>query len=210
MKIYVVSNGIQDTADQLVEQLSRITPQDSKASPVIVVDDRYNLHLGSENYAPLANTSYHLSDFFHDRGGIAGGAMMVDTHQIATKLNGLGTDWVLFEFGQNDKGSCFDFVRKLARYNYITPTLRAKNVIFSVPSIDLGLFAKEINESFNNLPASPISVAQSGQIRMLLISTKIERVFLGLPLLSVPLIRLKRLLMFIYRRLAKASLGQSL
>ncbi|MBN0203662.1 hypothetical protein JTL45_34350, partial [Pseudomonas aeruginosa] len=111
---------------------------------------------------------------------------------------------VLFEFGQNDQATCLDFVRKLARYNYMTPTLRTKSVVFSVPGMFLAFFAKTLNESFNNLPASPIAVAQSGQVGMLLLSTKIERVFVSLPLLSAPLIRLNRLMMFIYRRFMSA------
>ncbi|KKJ94254.1 hypothetical protein PK34_18925 [Stutzerimonas stutzeri] len=200
MKIYVVSNGVQDTANQLVKQLAKITLQDSKASPVIVVDDRYNLDQVSEGDASVANTSYRLDDFLHDKGSIADGVMMVDANQIATKLNELGTEWVLFEFGQNDKATCFDFVRKLARYNFMTPTLRDRSVVFSVPSIYLGHFASAINESFNNLPAGPLAVDQSGQVGMLLMSIRIERVFVSLPLLSAPLIRMNRLVMFVYRR----------
>ncbi|GAD64471.1 hypothetical protein [Aquipseudomonas alcaligenes] len=204
MKIYVVSNGGQATADQLVKQLSRITLQHGKASPVIVVDDRYNLDQVLMDDAPVANTSYHLDDFLHDKGSIADGVMMVDANQIATKLRALTAEWVLFEFGQNDQATCLDFVRKLARYNYMTPTLRTKSVVFSVPSMYLAFFARTLNESFNSLPSSPIAVAQSGQVGMLLLSTKIERVFVSLPLLSAPLIRLNRLMMFIYRRFMSA------
>ncbi|PBY99096.1 hypothetical protein CJT42_32925, partial [Pseudomonas aeruginosa] len=70
--------------------------------------------------------------------------------------------------------------------------------------IYLAFFARMLNEAFNNLPIGPIAVAQSGQVGMLMMSTKIERVFVSLPLLSAPLIRLNRLVMFVYRRFVKA------
>lgn len=200
MKIYVASNAAGGTSNLLVKQLARIALQPGRASPVIVVDDRYNLDQVSKGDAPVAHTSYHLDDFLHDKGSIADGVMLVDANQIATKLNALATKWVLFEFGQNDHATCLDFVRKLARYNYMTPMLRQKNVVFSVPCMYLVVFAQTLNEVFNNLPSSPMAVAQSGQIGMLFLSTKVERIFVSLPLLFAPLIRLNRFLIFIYKR----------
>ncbi|HCF9865404.1 TPA: hypothetical protein NI798_005741 [Pseudomonas aeruginosa] len=205
MKIYVASNGFNDTADQLVKQLARIQLQDSKATPVVVVDERYNLGHALVEDADVPSTAFNLDDFLHEKGSIADGVMLVDANQIATKLFGLDSEWVVFEFGQNDQQTCIDFVRKLARYNYMTPTLRNKNVVFSVSSMYLAYFARTLNESFNNLPVGDLAVAKSGQVGMLMMSTKIERVFVGLPLLTAPLIRLNRLLMFIYGRFVKSA-----
>ncbi len=205
MKIYVVSNGAQDTTGQLVKQLARITLQDSsKATPVIVVDDRYNLTQRSHDDAAVDNNSFHLNDFLHEEGSNANGIMSVNANKIATKLSALTTDWAVFEVGQNDQQTCLDFFRKLAHYNYITPTLRHKNVVFSVPSIYLTFFAQTLNHSFNNLPTGQLAVMQSGQVKMLILSTDIERVFVSFPLLLAPFIRLNRLAMFIYRRFVKA------
>lgn len=205
MKIYVVSNGAQDTTDNLVKQLARITLQDSsKATPVIVVDDRYNLTQVSQNDVPVDHSSFHLNDFLHDNGSIADGVMLVNANQIATKLNALAPDWAVFEFGQNDQQTCLDFFRKLARYNYMTPALRHKSVVFSVPSMYLTFFAQTLNQAFNNLPTGQFKVAQSGQVGMLMSSIWIERVFVSRSLLLAPLIRLSRLAMFIYRRFVKA------
>ncbi|OOV93603.1 hypothetical protein [Pseudomonas sp. MF4836] len=206
MKIYVVSNGAQDTTDHLVKQLASITLQDStKATPVIVVEDRYNLTQVSQNDAPVDHSSFHLNDFLLEKGSIANGVMLVDANQIATKLNALATDWAVFECGQNDQQTCIDFFRKLARYNYITPTLRHKSVVFSVPSMYLAFFAQTLNQAFNNLPAGQLVVAQSDQVRMLMLSTDIERVFVSFPLLWAPFIRLNRLAMFIYKRFVQAG-----
>lgn len=205
MKIYVVSNGVQDTTGHLVKQLSRITMQDSsKATPVIVVDDRYNLTQISHDDTAAESSSFHLNDFLHEKGSSADGEISVNANKIATKLSALTTDWVVFEFGQNDQQTCLDFFRKLARYNYITPMLRHKNVVFLVPSIYLAFFAQSLNHSFNNLPTGQLAVAQSGQVKMLILSTDIERVFVSFPLLLAPFIRLNRLAMFIYRRFVKA------
>ncbi|MBB6343226.1 hypothetical protein HNP49_003424 [Pseudomonas fluvialis] len=205
MRIYVASNDFSDTADQLVKQLARINLQTTKATPVAVVDERYELSQALVKDADIPNTAFHLDDFLHEKGSVADGVMLVDANQIATKLSSLDTEWVLFEFGQNDQQTCIDFVRKLARYNYMTPTLRDTCVIFSVPSMYLGYFARTLNESFNNLAVGDLAVAKSGQVGMLMLSTKVERVFVGLPLLTAPLIRLNRLLMFVYDRFVKSA-----
>lgn len=205
MNIYVVSNGVQGTTDQLIKQLARITLQvSSKATPVIVVDDCYNLTQVSQDDAPVDHRAFHLNEFLHDNGRIADGVMLVDANRIATKLSALAPDWVMFEHGQNDQQTSLDFFRKLARYNYVAPTLRHKNVVFSVPSLYLAFFAQTLNQAFNNLPVGQLAVAQSGHVRMMMLSTDIERVFFSVPLLLTPLIRLSRLVMFIYRRFVKA------
>lgn len=203
MKIYVASNDFNNTSDQLVKQLARINLQATKATPVVVIDERYNLDRALVEDAAVPNSAFHLDDFPHEKGSIDDGMMLVDANQIATKLSALDSEWVVFEFGQNDQQTCLDFIRKLARYNYMTPTLRNKNVVFSVPSMYLAYFARTINESFNNLPVGALAVAKSGQVEMLMLSTKIERTFVSLPLLYAPLIRLNRLMMFIYRRFVK-------
>lgn len=202
MNIYVVSHSGQNVADrQLIEQLSRITFERKKATPVIVVDDRYNLDQIGHQQELVDHTHFHLDDFLHDKGSNADGVMVVDINKISKQLNKPITHWVLFEFGQNDQATCLDFVQKLARYSYMTPSLRNKNIVFSVPSMYLVLFARMLNESFNNLPCSPIAVAQSGKVGMLFMSTNIEKVLM--PLWSGPMLRLNRLLMFIYQRFVK-------
>lgn len=204
MKIFVASNGFDETPGQLVAQLARIDVKPGKATPVVVVDERYTIKQALTDGAEPACAAFHLDDFLHEKGSIADGVMVVDTNQIATKLKGLNSEWVVFEFGQNDQQTCLDFVRKVSRYNYMNPSMRGRNVVFSVPSMYLAFFPRMLNEAFNNLPIGPIAVAQSGQVGMLMMSTKIERVFVSLPLLSAPLIRLNRLVMFVYRRFVKA------
>ncbi|MBS7556928.1 MULTISPECIES: hypothetical protein [Pseudomonas] len=201
MNIFVVSNAIEETAYLLVKQLARITLRESKTTPVIVVDDRDSLTQDALADDFISSSSFILDDFLYDKKSV----LAVDANKLATKLSGLSSEWLVFEFGQNEHETCFDFVRKLARYNFMTPTLREKNVVFAVPGLSLTELARALNESFNNLPISHLSVAQSGQVRMLLFSTKIERAFISLPLISVPLMRLRRLVMFIYRRFLKAA-----
>ena len=204
MRVYVASNCFNETPGQLVTQLARIDVQQSKATPVIVVDERYMIAKALGEDAEVLCTEFHLDDLLDEKGSIANGVMVEGTNRIATKLSTHVSDWVVFEFGQNDPQTCTDFVRKIARYNYINPSLRNKNVVFSVPSMYLAFFARTLNESFNNLPIGQLAVAQSGQVGMLMMSTKIESVFVSLPLLSTPLIHLNRLAMFIHRRFVRS------
>jgi len=199
MKIYVVSDEAYEASNFLAKQLDRIVVQPNKATPVIVVDDFYNLDQLSRSVAPVTHTIYRLSNF-EGRSANAGSVEAIDTNQIEDKLSNLTTEWVLFEFGQNDQATCIDFISKLARYNFMKPTLREKKVVFLVPEIYLAFFAKRINESFNNLPRSSMAGARSPQIGRLFISTNIERLFLNFRLLTSPLLQLIRLVKFIYRR----------
>jgi hypothetical protein len=206
VNIYVVSDSGQKTADQLlINHLSRITFEARKATPVIVVDDLFNLDQLGSNESAGEHSHFHLDDFLHEKGSIADGVMVVDANQIAKKLNNQTAPWVLFEFGQNDVATCLDFVRKLARFNYMSTSLRPKNIVFSVPSMYLGFFARSLNEAFNNLPCSPIAIQQSGHVDMLFLSTHLEKVFISLPLLTGPLRWVNRLLIFIYQRFVKAA-----
>lgn len=203
MKIYVVSDAAYDANEFLAKQLARIVVQPNKATPVIVVDNLYNLDQLSRNDAPVTYTIYRLSNY-EGSSTIPDVAETINTNQIANKLSTLTTDWVLFEFGQNDQAACIDFITKLACYNFMKPTLREKKVVFLVPEIYLAFFAKRINESFNNLPHSSMAATPSRQVGMLFISTNIERLFISFRLLTSPLLQFTRLMKFIYRRFLRA------
>ncbi len=205
MKIYIVSNGLNYTSDQFVKQLASIKLQVTKATPVVVVDERHTVDRALVEQADVPNSAFHLDNYLHEKGSIYDGVMLVDANQITSKLSALDSEWVVFEFGQNYQQTCIDFLHKLARYNYMTPTLRNKNIVFSVPSVHLDYFARTISESFNNLPVNSYSVMRSGQVGMLMISSRIESLFFSFPLLFKPLLRLKRYIVFIYRRLKKAD-----
>jgi len=205
MNIYVVSKESKETSDQLVKQLSLITLQDNKTTQVIVIDDLYSLAQETCDDTSLHSTSPHFDHFLLDEGSAVDWVMKVDTNLRATSHKTTNSQWVLFEFGQCEQKAFHDFARKLAYYNYGTPTLRSKNIAFLVPSMYLAFFAKTINESFKNLPASQFTTSQSSQVSLLMLSTRIERVFISLPLLTASFIRLKRMAMFIYRRFGNRS-----
>lgn len=179
--------------------------QPSKAFPVIVVDDRCNLDQLSIDDVPVACTSYCLESFLYARYSIEDGLVLVDVNEVANRLNTLSTEWVCFMLGQSDLATGIDFVRKLARYNYMTPKLRNKNVVFSVPEMYLAFFARTLNESFNNLPSSHTVLARSGSLRRLFLSIRIERLLLGFLVFAKPVIRVRRVLLLMYRRLRKSA-----
>lgn len=204
MIIYIASNGFNDTSEQLVKQLTCIKLQVKKTTPVVVVDERYNLDSAQVGGVDVSTETFHLEDSRQEDGSNAEGLMLVNFNRVITKLSTVDSKWIVFKFGPDQK-TYLDFVRKLARYNYVAPTLRKKNIVFLVPSAYLAYSARILNESFNNLPVGALAVAKSGQVGMMMTCSNIERVLVGLPRLSAPLIRLKRLLIFIGRRFVKAG-----
>jgi hypothetical protein len=205
VKIYVASDSLNDKPDQLVKQLARIKLRAAKTTPVIVVNERYNLDTELGEEADESNIAFHLDDFLHEKSSIADGVMLVDANQIGIKLCVLDSKWVVFEFHQNDQQPCLDFIRKLARYNYAVPTLRNKSVVFSVPSVLLAYYARIVNESFKNLPLHEPTNANSVQISYLMFSARVESAFMSLPLPTALLSWFNRLSMFIFKRYVRIT-----
>jgi hypothetical protein len=185
----------------LVAQMAQIKFEARKTVPVIVVDDRYSLAEITCELGKPEHTYFRLDDFLHDKGSNADGMMVVNENLIPTLLSGITTEWVVIEFGHNNQSTCLEFISKLARHSYMTPVLRTRNIVFSVPGMYLGFMARTINETFNNLPISKFTVAQSGKVGLLFMSSHLEKVFISMPLLTAPLARLNRALMFVYQRL---------
>lgn len=205
MNIFIVSHLSPKTERQeLIRQLSRIRCEPQKTVQVVAVDDRFNLAELPVRDRSTGVASFKLDDFFYEMGSTPDGVMRVDQNRIAQRMDAIHSHWVLIDFGQNDPNACADFILKLSRYSYMTPTLRDRNLVFSVPTIYLGTFARALNESFNNLPSNNSAFAQSGQVGMLFVSTSFEKIFTSLPLFSGVLIRLSRLAMYLYRRFMRA------
>lgn len=202
MNIYVVSDEVCGTNGLLVNQLSRIIVQPTRVTPVIVVDNLYNLERPFKDDSPVVHAAYRLSLHEGDSAG-AGSVTAICASDIANKLGTEIGDWVLFEFGQNDHATCIDFVRELARYNFMSPKLRNKNIVFLVPSIYLAYFSRVIIESFRLLPIGRPAKNRSPQIGMLFMSINIERFFISFRLLATPLLQFIRLAKFIFRRLLR-------
>lgn len=198
MKIYVVSNAVCGVSDFFVKQLAQVEVQPSKAFPVIVVDERSNLNqLSSIDDVPLVCTSFRLEDFLDYKVGGGGSEMWADVNRIANKISVLSTEWVWFDFGQNNLEGCVDFVRKLARCNYMTRILCNKSIVFSVPNMHCQYIARILNESFNILPCDR---TESDQLGMLFLSIRIERLVIRFLVFARPLIVVRRVLSFMYRR----------
>lgn len=191
MNIYVVTSDAYESNDLLIKQLARIVVQPNKATPVIVVDDLFNLDQLSRNDAPVASEVFQITDFKDINQ--AGGGEIADAKVGVTRLVMLKTEWVQFEFGHSDPETFIGLVRKLSRYNYMAPTLRKKNLVFIVPRIEIMHFSRILNESFNNISHSKYAIQESGSVNMLFRRATLERLIISLPLITPILSRLYRL-----------------
>lgn len=184
---------------ELINQLSRIHHQPKKATPIIVVGNRYNLATLPARNIPTDHSQFNLESF---RSNING---LIDPQEIARNMCSVESAWVVFNFGQHHKSVCTDFIQKLSHYNYANPGLRDRKLVFIVQDIFLSSLAQTANMSFNNLP-TPV---QAGQVRRLLMRVRVERILLSLPFLAGIMRRLRSLYLLIYRRVLKTSQGSS-
>ncbi|WP_440060900.1 hypothetical protein ACTAB0_26415 [Pseudomonas syringae] len=200
MKIFVVSHLSPTPAShELICQLSHIKHEPRKTVPVLVIDDRYNLAKLPVSDLSTDHVQFSLEDFLHENG-VSG----VVANRVARHMDTVESDWVLIDFGQHDSATCMDFIRKIARYNYLSPRLRHRNIVIMVPAMHLGIYSRTLNESFNNLPVSTTASVRSAQIGRLFMVTRLEKVLISLPLLVGVLRRARRLFLRIFRRAARS------
>lgn len=201
MNIFIVAAAQQASADRaLVDRLVGIKPEPRRNTPVIVVDEPDNLPEPSLGHVPIEHARFSLEHFGpgHPVSGLP-------CESIARHMDTVACDWVLIEFGQYAPLACIDFIVKLSRYNYLSNRLRDCNLVFSAPAMSLGVLARTLNASFNNLPADNTAVSQAGQIRRLFIIIHITRVLVSLPLPRGVLQRFHIMFRRIYRRLSGAG-----
>ncbi|WP_122387320.1 hypothetical protein [Pseudomonas syringae group genomosp. 7] len=200
MKVFVVSHSSPGTpSHQLICQLARIQHEPRKTVPILVIDDRYNLNELPVSESSTEHALFSLDDFLHDNGlsGIA-------SHRIAQHMDKVESDWVLIDFGQHDSTTCMDFIRKIARYNYLSVRLRKRNLVIMVPAMYVGIYSRTFNASFNNLPASTTASARSVQIGRLFMVIRLERVLTSIPLLAGVLRRVRHVVLRVFRRVARS------
>ena len=198
MKVFVVSHSSPGTAShQLICQLARIQHEYRKTVPILVIDDRYNLTELPVSDSSTEHALFSLEDFLHDNG-LSG----IVANRVAQHMDKVESDWILIDFGQHDSTTCMDFIRKIARYNYLSTRLRKRNLVIMVPAMHLGVYARTLNASFNNLPASTTASNRSAQIRRLFMVTRLERVLMSIPLLAGILRRIRRVVLRVFQRVA--------
>ena len=175
--------------------MARIQFERKKTVPIVVVEDRYNLAELPASQIPTDHIKFVLEDF-----QCKNITSCAEPNRIAQSLDLVETKWVLIDFGQHDQARCVDFIQKLSRYSFMSHNLRNRSLIFTVPAVSLVLFARVLNESFNNLPASGIALAQPSGVRTLFWSVHIERVLSGLLLANAARRVLQQILSFYPRR----------
>jgi len=182
------------TNQELITQLSRIQHQRGTTVPVIVVDSRNILPTLPTSHSPIDYNQFKLSNFFNSN--------CIDVNLIIEYMDSIEANWVLIDAGQHDQATCINFILKLSRYNFTSSKLRNCSLVFKAPEVSLGLLARTLNASFNNLPASGDALIQSNQIRTLLMLSYFER---ALPLPAAVLRRARKLASHVYRRFSRAA-----
>lgn len=201
MNIFIVAAAGQEPAGRaLVDRLASIKFEPRRNIPVIVVDDIGSLPEPAPGNVLIEHARFSLEQF-----GPSHRVSGLPCENIARHMDTVASDWVLVECVQYAPSACIDFIEKLARYNYLSHRLRHCNLVFSVPAISLGVLARTLNTSFNNLPTDTTAVNQAGQIRRLFIIVHIMRVLIGLPLPRGVLQRCHTIFRGVYRRLSGAS-----
>ena len=175
--------------------MSNIYYEQGNTVPVVVVDDSYNLPELSPSHVSAEHAHFNLDDF--RRSDIVSG---VEPDKVARGLDQVKTRWIVIDFGRHDHATCTDFISKLACYSYLSPALRNRSLVFSVPVVSLGIYARALNESFNNLAVSGNARARSRQIRRLLVVTHFQRALISLPIPAGVLRRAHNLVQRIYSR----------
>lgn len=165
---------------------------------MLVIDDRYNLTELPISDLPTDHVQFSLEDFLHENG-LSG----IVANSVARHMDKVESVWVLIDFGQHDSATCMDFIQKMARYNYLSPRLRNRNIVIMVPAMHLGIYSRTLNASFNNLPSITRAAARSAQIGRLLMVTRLETVLISLPMLAGVLRRMHRLFLRVFRRAAR-------
>jgi hypothetical protein len=197
VNIFIVSQLTSKSCNQnLISHISSIQLECKKTVPIVVVEDTYNLSELPSSQRPVDHTRFVLRDFQYNV--VANG---VEPNKMAQVLSRVETSWVMIDFGQHDQATCVDFIQALSRYCYTNSNLRNRSLIFTVQAAFLVLFARTCNESFNNLPASGIALAQSSGTSSLFRSIRIERLLARL-LLASAVRRIRQYLLQILRRFA--------
>lgn len=201
MKIFIVSHmNPRAGSHELISQLSCIHSERHQAVPIVVVEDRYNLAELKVSGLPTDHTQFELEDFRHV--SINSGT---EPNKIAQKMNKIESNWVLVDFGLHDQTTCTDFISELARYNYTNPRLRNRGLIFIVSAVSINIFARAVNECFNNLPASSTPLNDTRKTSTLLLITHIELILIRMPLLAGTLRLIHNSVVRFYRRVVRAT-----
>ncbi len=193
MNIFIISQlDPKPSGQELISLMSCINLEQGTRVPVVVVDDRFNLRDFSGS-GPAEHAQFKLEEFQSDSISSS-----VEPNKVAERMDSIDSRWVLIDFGRHDHETCTDFILKLSRYSYLNSKLRNCSIIFSVPVVTLGMYARALNESFNNLSISNSALADSSQIRKLIMVIHFERVLASLPMPRNILRRIRQIFQRIY------------
>ncbi len=202
MKVFLISQeAALDKHSQLAAFLSQVELQPSLLINVVVIDE-------CTWSAPQAQTvptikTFMLDDFLHERGSVNNGEFISDANVIGSKLSTASESWLVIDFGLHQDRVTMDFINKLATFTFLFKGLRDKNIVLLMPSLKLGYMARYVNCSFNSTASCAGSEADANRFQMFLFSTLLEKALLSSPFIAWPVSRLRQLVRFFYRRIAR-------
>ncbi|MGI0646881.1 hypothetical protein ACRCPS_17850 [Pseudomonas aeruginosa] len=213
MKIFVISHQAQGDKDisTLANLLNQVEVEQGMATPVVLVE-RLHREADLEDKASRQSAgstpkafSFHVEAFVNQSLVTTGDTLTIDPNLVAKHLQAVPADWVVMDLAQHQPATMIDLLTKVARFRFMSEHLANRNLVLVVPDLYLSFIGRTANEAFNNLPIGAIEIERSAQTKMLLMSASIERVIIGLPLLTRPLLRFQRLALQVYRRLIRTT-----
>lgn len=213
MKIFVISHQAQGGKDinTLAKLLNQVVVAQGMATPVVLIErlhgeaDLLEKACRQSDDAPPEATSFQVEAFVNQALVTSGDALTIDPNLVAKNLQAVAANWVVIDLAQHQPATMIDLLAKVARFRFMSEHLASRNLVLVVPDLYLSFIGRTANEAFNNLAIGAIEIERSAQTKMLLMSASIERVIIGLPLLTRPLLRFQRLALQVYRRLIRTA-----
>lgn len=89
-------------------------------------------------------------------------------------MNETDTPWVIIDLDNNDQEICLDFICKLSILTFIRGEVRNKNLLLTVPGINLSAIASAVNELLIKSSAATYKKSQSDHIDIIFLSQAVE------------------------------------
>lgn len=217
MKTFVVSQSVvgstfpvsAEALSELTSKLAQIDLEPGKTNQIVAITDTYDLsHVVQAAGEHAELKAYCLDDFrchapqqvqsINEMG-------LIDSNVLAATIQADKTPWLIINLEHNGPASAVDLIKKLSRFAFLANGIPSKTLVLLVPGIFVGQYARYLNEGFNNLPVSPIDIDRSGQLSVMFMSTTMEKLFLSIPLLTMPIRRLNQLFMHVFQRLVRQN-----
>ena len=171
MNIFIAPQSPRANSNKaLIDLLSKITRKKNSAHLSVIIDDLY----ASTNQLHEKKISKHaeinLTDFLYNRRD----STQIYFRRIVQLMSESDTSWFIIDFDKNDQEIFLGFIRKLSSFSFISGEARNKNLLLTVPGINLSAIASAIDELLIKSSATTYIKSQSGHIDIIFLSQAVE------------------------------------